>query len=175
MHHNDELVDLVNEQDSVIATIWRSEASLKKDLHEQKIYRRAVLTFLMNHEGKLCILRRTAHKDYMPFHWAIVGGCVQSAESYEKAAERETVEEVNLIMNENNSRLLGFVTPQEHGFAYFKKVYEISIDQDEVAYNTDDFCEHRWLFPEQICTFIQEGTEPVVPDLEYLIRRFYLS
>ncbi len=64
----DELVDIVNEHDQVIGVINRSE------ILEKHIYTRIVLAFIVNHEGKHAILRRTADKYYSPLHLCTGGG-----------------------------------------------------------------------------------------------------
>ena len=79
-HEYDELIDLVNENDQIINIINRLLEFIEKKLK----YSRVVLAFIINNEGKLAILRRTADKSCSPLHLSIVGGGVQSGETYER-------------------------------------------------------------------------------------------
>lgn len=179
MYHidnEDELVDLVDAHDTVVETVWRSEANQQPEKYMQKgLYRRVVLAFLKDEQGRLCILRRSAQKSYLPLHWALVGGCVQSAESYEIAMAREMEEEVNLAMIAHQSSYLGYVTPVEHGGKYFKKIYELKVSNNVIPMNPNDFCEYKWLFAHELATFIKEDTDKFASDLLYLVQRFYSS
>lgn len=164
--NNDELIDIVDEHDTVIATMWRSEAT------ENNVqYSRIVLGFIVNQEGKICILRRSAHKKKAPLHLALIAGAVQSGESYEDAFKRELQEEANLDADYYNVKCLGYFKP--HGeMDYFAMVYEIKVDHNEIAYNPDDFCEYQWMTPKEFFAHAASG-DKVVAGIAYLIERFY--
>jgi len=167
MHSNDELMDLVDQQDAVIQVQWRSK------IHEHpELNARAVLIFVMNAEGKLCYFRRAAHKEYLPNHWALVGGGVQSGESYEQAAIREIAEEVNVVVASLAMRCLGHVTPTEYPGKFFKMVYEIKVDVHEVPYNQNDFSALQWMTAQELELLAETG-DLLAHDLLYLVRRFY--
>lgn len=165
----DELVDLVDSADSLVLTQWRSKIHEHKDL-----YARAVLAFIVNEQGQLCFLRRAAHKEYLPNHWALVGGCVQSGENYEQAAIREIAEEVNINVVPTSIRFLGHVTPADYPGKFFKGIFEIKFDERNVPFNSNDFSELAWLTPEQLRALAQSKTDSLAHDLLFLVERFYL-
>ena len=165
----DELVDIVNEHDQVIGVINRSE------MLEKHIYTRIVLAFIVNHEGKHAILRRTADKYYSPLHLALVGGGVQSGETYEQAIKREIAEEVNLDVSDHELRYLGIHKPHEgwqtnYG-GIFKAIYEVQVNENELNYNREDFCELYWLLPHEILA--KKDTDKLAKGLIWLLKKYY--
>lgn len=165
---DDELVDIVNEHDEVVGMMWRSLASAQRIM-----YRRIVLAFLVDDQKRLCFLRRAASKRQHPNNWGLVGGCVQSGESYEAAFKREVQEEILLDVSSCAYRNLGILSPKESlPYHYFKGVYEITIKPEQVQCNPDDFSEIVWLSPKDLKKIIQSDAL-LMPDLLDLINHFY--
>jgi isopentenyldiphosphate isomerase len=87
----DELVDIVDDDDNVIATVTRAEMRARRLPH------RSVGIAVISSDGRLLIHRRSETKDIWPGWWDIAaGGVVASGESYEEAAQRELAEELGL-------------------------------------------------------------------------------
>jgi isopentenyldiphosphate isomerase len=87
----DELVDVVDEHDRVVATVGRAEMRARRLRH------RAVFVAVLSTCGELLVHRRSAAKDVWPSRYDLaVGGVVVSEESYEDAARRELAEEIGL-------------------------------------------------------------------------------
>lgn len=88
----DELVDIVDEDDVVVATVTRREMRARRLRH------RAVFIVVTSTSGALLVHRRSDDKDLWPGRWDVgVGGVVGAGESYEVAAERELAEEVGVV------------------------------------------------------------------------------
>jgi isopentenyldiphosphate isomerase len=88
----EELVDIVDDDDRVIATVARREMRAKRLMH------RSVGIAVMSAEGRLLVHRRSALKDVWPGWWDIAaGGVVTAGESYEQAARRELAEELGVV------------------------------------------------------------------------------
>ncbi|MEY2402162.1 MAG: hypothetical protein QOJ08_2273 [Ilumatobacteraceae bacterium] len=86
-----ELVDIVDDDDNVIATVTRSE------MRAGRLQHRSVGIAVMSTDGRLLIHRRSAAKDIWPGWWDIAaGGVVASGETYEDAARRELAEELGV-------------------------------------------------------------------------------
>lgn len=167
--HDDELLDLVDQNDAVIGQMLRSEIYL-----QGRTNFRVVNAFLLNPEGKIWIPRRTGCKRLFPNCLDMsVGGHVKSGESYEDAIERETLEEVRIYFKNATTRLLGRLTPHKHGVSAFMKVYEIHSDRTP-EFNNDDFCESLWLSPNEAMARIAGG-DPAKDDLPKLLNIFYLK
>jgi 8-oxo-dGTP pyrophosphatase MutT (NUDIX family) len=161
---HDELLDIVDAADVVVGTIVRSQAKTVATG-----FYRTVLVFIKDQRGRLALFRRAPQKSY-PRAWAIVGGCVQSGESYHAAFERELFEEARLQASGHTSQHLGLVTPQEFSSIYFKGVYEIVVNTETIDYEQNDFCQMIWLYPHEISP---QTLDLTMPDLLYLVTRFY--
>ena len=166
---HDELLDLVDQNDVVIGREKRSV------VYAQGLFNfRAINAFIKNSKGELWIPRRTAHKKIFPLGLDFsVGGHVESGESYQEAFKRETWEEIKLDLEQVPYRLLGKLTPHEHGVAVFMNVYEIKSEATP-DYNKDDFVESFWIKPEDLLKKIAEG-EKAKGDLPKLVKIFYMS
>jgi len=88
----DELVDIVDDDDHVIATVTRREMRAARLLH------RSVGIAVVSSDGRLLIHRRSLDKDVWPGWWDIAaGGVVLSGETYDDAARRELAEELGIV------------------------------------------------------------------------------
>lgn len=87
----EELVDIVDEDDIVIATVTRSE------MRSRRLQHRSVGIAVISTDGRLLIHRRSLAKDIWPGWWDIAaGGVVAAGETYEAAARRELGEELGI-------------------------------------------------------------------------------
>ncbi|MGZ6950273.1 MAG: NUDIX hydrolase [Ilumatobacteraceae bacterium] len=87
----DELVDIVDDNDMVIASVTRAEMRAKRLQH------RSVGIVVLSSDGRLLIHRRSLDKDIWPGWWDIAaGGVVTAGETYEDAAQRELAEELGI-------------------------------------------------------------------------------
>ncbi len=167
--HQDEYLDLVDEQDRVIGKKLRSEV-YAENLRNYRV----INAFLVNAQGKLWIPRRTAHKRLFPLCLdTSVGGHVESGETYEQSFARETSEELNIDVEKVVWKEIGHLTPKEHDVAAFMKVYVIETD-DAPTYNSDDFVSYEWLTPQEVLKKVAAG-ESVKPDLPKVIRALLLQ
>ncbi len=167
MNPSEEFLDLVDDNDNVIAKKTRTE-----------IYRtglknyRVVNAFIKNSEGKLWIPRRGPNKRIFPLSLDFsMGGHVDSGEGYEQAFKREVAEELNLDMDTLEYRELGKLSPRINRVSSFMMVYEVAYSE-AVNYNKNDFVEAYWLTPQELRERIHDG-EKVKSDLPVLIEVFY--
>ncbi|HYD04015.1 MAG TPA: NUDIX hydrolase [Alphaproteobacteria bacterium] len=165
---NDELLDLVDDNDNVIGTIYKREAHEKKLTH----FRGANL-FIRNSDGNLWIPRRTAHQKVCPLGLDFsAGGHVKSGESYEQAIEREAWEELRLDITKIGYNYLGSGHPKD-GYFCFQKIYEIR-SEDVPNYDKNDFDKFYWISPQQLITRI-DGGHSAKQDLPKFVKRLYLG
>lgn len=86
---SEELVDVIDEHDRVIATVTRVEVRARRLLH------RVASTMVFRPDGRLLVHRRTRTKDVFPGAFdCFVGGVVSAGETYEEARDRELAEEM---------------------------------------------------------------------------------
>ena len=87
----EELVDIVDDHDQVVATVTRAE------MRAQRLQHRAVSIAVLSTDGRLLVHRRADTKDVWPGMWDIAaGGVVAAGEDYETAARRELAEELGV-------------------------------------------------------------------------------
>ncbi|NQV77047.1 MAG: NUDIX domain-containing protein [Lutibacter sp.] len=167
----DELLDLVNEQDQVIGTIWRSKAYAENRLASV----RAVWFFIKNQDNKFWIPRRQATKKVLPncLDGSAVG-LVSSGETYKQAMIREIAEELNVDIISLPYRFIGTLTPQE-GAICFIQVFELQVLNDFIIdYNKNDFSEYFWLSSQEIIDKINAG-EKAKDSLIKIMKKFYIK
>lgn len=165
----DELLDLVNELDQVVGTIWRSQAYEQNKLASL----RAVWLLIRNQDDKFWIPKRSALKTSSPN--ALDGstvGHVGSAETYEQAMIREVAEELNFDISNMDYRSIGKLTPQT-GSISFIKIFELQVPNDFfIDYNKDDFSEFSWLSSQEILRKFEAG-EKMRNTLAMIMQKFY--
>ena len=136
---NDELLDIVDQNDQVVGQKYRTEIYAQNSSNF-----RVINAFLINSQKQVWIPRRSPHKKLFPLCLdASVGGHVASGESYDRALERESQEELNIEISQVPHKLLAKLTPHQHGVSAYMNVYVIVTEQ-EPAYNTNDFISATW-------------------------------
>lgn len=87
----DELVDVVDADDRVVATVPR------RRMRAERLRHRAVYVVVNSSAGALLVHRRSDAKDLWPGRWDVcVGGVVAAGEGWADAARRELAEEVGV-------------------------------------------------------------------------------
>ncbi len=88
-----ELVDVVDDDDLVVATVPRAV------MRAQRLQHRGVSIAVFATDGRLLVHRRADTKDVWPGQWDIAaGGVVAAGETYEDAARRELAEELGIAV-----------------------------------------------------------------------------
>lgn len=165
----DELLDVVNEQDQVIGTIFRSQAYEQNKLSSL----RAIWFLVRNQDGKFWIPRRHASKKNSPniLDGSAVGH-VSAGETYEQSMIREVQEELNLDVSSMQYRLMGTLTPQT-GSICFIQVFELHVPNGFVIdYNKNDFSDFYWLSAQEIIQKYEQG-DTMRKTLKIIIDTFY--
>ena len=86
------LVDVVDEDDRVVATVTRREVRARGLLH------RCTYVLLHNAAGEVLVHRRTDTKDVYPGAYDVfAGGVCAAGESYDACARREVAEELGVV------------------------------------------------------------------------------
>lgn len=151
--HDDELLDLVNKNDEIIGTIWRSEYNRLEA--EDLGYIRAVEMFLINSKNELWIPKRTPHKRIAPNGLDFsVGGHVSSGDTYEETMLKETREELNIELTVDDIEFVASIGPDIN--RYIRKLYVYRTD-DTPQYNPEDFVSASWLTSEAVLEMLDSG------------------
>jgi isopentenyldiphosphate isomerase len=87
----DEWFDVVNERDEVI------RRALRRDVHAQGLWHRAVHVQVFNRRGAVLLQKRSLAKDLSPGLWdSSCSGHLDAGEDYDAAAVRELAEEIGV-------------------------------------------------------------------------------
>jgi isopentenyldiphosphate isomerase len=88
----EEVVDVVDEQDHVVATVTRAR------IREEPLLHRVASVLVFRSDGRLLVHRRTDTKDVFPGAFdCFVSGVVAAGERYEQARDRELAEEMGIV------------------------------------------------------------------------------
>jgi isopentenyldiphosphate isomerase len=162
---SDELVDVIDEDDRVVATVTRAEMRARGLLH------RVASTMVFRPDGRLLVHRRTDTKDVFPGAFdCFVGGVVEAGESYEQARDRELAEEMAI---EGVSPTEVFVHRFEGiGDRSITAVYAVTWDGLVVPQRE----EIAWFEWEPIQRVLERAeAETFVPDGREIIRRWWVE
>ena len=152
--NDDELLDLVDKNDNVIGTIWRSKSN---SLSETKAgFIRAATALIQNDKGDLWIPRRTADKRIAPNGLdSSMQEHIGSGESYLEATIRGFKEELNLDVVEDQLEYIGTVSPDDELY-YFVALYILK-SNDVPEYNPKDFVGYEWIKPDELIKRLENG------------------
>lgn len=112
---SEEIFDVVDEGDRVVASLPRSE------VHSRGLRHRAVHMILHNRSGEIFLQKRAPWKDINPGVWdSSAAGHMDAGESYESAAHRELMEELGV---DAPLQKIGKLTPCDATGQEFIEVY----------------------------------------------------
>jgi len=133
----EELVDIVDDDDRVIATVTRREMRAERLLH------RSVGIAVMSPDGRLLVHRRSDEKDLWPGRWDIAaGGVVMAGETYEQAARRELAEELSIVDGE--LQYLGAGRYVDDDVAEICRCYRL-VHDGTFTFDDGEITEARWV------------------------------
>ena len=132
----EELVDIVDDDDIVIATVTRSE------MRSRRLQHRSVGIAVISTDGRLLIHRRSLAKDIWPGWWDIAaGGVVAAGETYEAAARRELEEELGI---EGDVEYLGQSRYVDDNVAEMCRGYRV-VHDGPFEFSDGEVSEVRWV------------------------------
>lgn len=158
-----EWVDIVNEQNEVIAQ------SSRQQMRAQRLRHRATYIVVHDGMGKILVQRRTDIKDFYPGRLdATAGGVVQSGENVLDSARREAEEELGIAG----------VPFAEHGLFYFEEeqcrvwgALFSCVSHGPFALQEEEVVEVSWLTPEEITARCDEFTPDSLKALSLWLTR----
>ncbi|MEY3457692.1 MAG: Isopentenyl-diphosphate Delta-isomerase [Planctomycetota bacterium] len=163
----EELFDVVDERDHVIAT--RSRAFV----HQHKLLHRAIHVFLFRPNGQLLIHKRSPAKEEFPSVWtSSCSGHVSAGESYDDSAPRELHEELS-ITGANLQQLHKFPACSDTSWE-FTTLYSTTSNQIPVP-DPSEITDLIWLHPAKIAAWMSSSPSEFSPAFRLLLNWFLNS
>jgi isopentenyl-diphosphate delta-isomerase len=159
----DELFDVVDPNDHVVAQAPRREVHAKKLLH------RAVHVLIHDAIGRLFLQRRSPGKDTFPNCWdSSCSGHVDAGENYATAARRELAEELRWRDQTLPLRpLLKLPASPETGHEFIE-IFILGPLSGPFELHPEEITEGRWIIPGELDRLIAESPEQVAGALRLL-------
>ncbi|NMC35859.1 isopentenyl-diphosphate Delta-isomerase [Candidatus Beckwithbacteria bacterium] len=155
-----ELFDLVDQHDQVIGQATRGECH-----QNPKLRHRAAVVFLLNQKGQIFLQHRSLSKDLYPGYWVFsASGHVDAGSNYLDTVDRETQEELGVIVPKDQFVQIGTVSYQTQREAELVTVYKANFEGD-FNFNTDEVAGGQWYFLSDILKKYQQGDIKVTPCL----------
>ena len=154
MNGETELVDIVDDDDQVIATVTRAE------MRAGRLQHRAVSIAVMGSDRRLLVHRRADNKDVWPAMWDLAaGGVVAAGELYEVAARRELAEELGVEVAEFQH--LGEGRFVDESVALIGRGY-LAVHDGPFTFTDGEIAEVRWVNASELEALMAQ--ERFVPD-----------
>lgn len=132
-----ELVDVVDDDDVVVATVSR------RRMRSERLQHRAVSIAVFGSDGRLLVHRRADTKDIWPGRWDIAaGGVVSAGEHYDDAARRELEEELGVQVEQ--LEWLGAGRYVDNEVAFLGRGYR-AVHDGPFAFTDGEVAEVRWV------------------------------
>jgi isopentenyl-diphosphate Delta-isomerase len=113
MNQADELLDVVDANDSVVQTLTRGE------IHRRDLKHRSIHLLVFNDAGGVFLQKRSMRKDNNPGLWdSSVSGHVDSGEDYDDCVIREAEEEIGLKLTAVPERLFKLQASADTGYEF---------------------------------------------------------
>lgn len=152
---DNDLLDLVDENDKVIGTIYQADS--QKLLDTKAGYIRGAVAFIQNDQGELWTPTRSASKRVAPNGMDFgVGEHVQKGETYLQAIIRGFKEELFMDLHPRDLQELGRLGLIPHRPYFFTGVFLYKANEVS-GYNHADYIGCEWLTPDEIIERIDAG------------------
>ena len=139
----DEYFDIVNACDEVVGR------ALRRDVHAQKLWHRAVHILVFDSAGRVFVQKRSMLKDMSPGLWdSSCAGHVDSGEDYDAAAVRELGEELGIRATAPPERWLKLSPREETGWE-FCWIYRLKHDGPFVLH-PEEIETGEWVAPAEL-------------------------
>jgi isopentenyldiphosphate isomerase len=166
----EEQIDILNEQGEKTG-----ESRTKTDVHKLGLWHRTIHVWFINSKGEFLLQKRSKNMEAYPGYWYnSVSGHISAGQSSLEAAQRETHEELGVLLPEDNFKYLFSVRKQEvlNGGMYlnneFNDVYLVHSDLalSEFKIQTEEVDEIKFVSLEEFKKWILGKGELFVPDTE---------
>lgn len=122
---------------------------------KQGEYHLVVHIWIVSHDGRFLIQRRSDNKKLMPGEWAATGGAAVSGEDSFTAARRELFEELGIPSDSNTLKLLSRIKRRNSLLDVW--VITTDVSADKLLLQKSEVAEARWVSAEYLHEMIKNG------------------
>lgn len=164
----EEILDIVDDNDTVIGQATYEE------VHAKKLTHHVAIGFLFNEKNEILLQLRSKNKSAYPSYWSIsMGGHIHTGESYETAIARETEEEVGVKALPSDFVFKGKGTEREHaGAKVFWHLFELHYD-GPIEEQTEEVDAVQFADFATIRNMLDANTEKLHPIMVNALKEFY--
>ncbi|MCA9085797.1 MAG: NUDIX domain-containing protein [Planctomycetaceae bacterium] len=160
---SEELFDVVDENDCVVAVMTRRE------VHRQKLLHRAVHIFVFRDDGRMLIHFRHPDKEEFPSVWtSSASGHVSTGETYRQSAERELTEELGISAPIEFAARVAACPETSHEFTELF----VARSSDEIRFDPNEITDIRWVTLDEVRNEVNERPELFSPAFIVLLTAF---
>ena len=159
---NDELVYHVDDNDNVIGKVRKSICI------EQGLIHRGICIFLFNKDNELFITLRKKNNPVFPNLWDGVSGTVRWGETYEEAAHRELLEELNIS---TEIKFLFDFRYRSHKINSNCRFFEGFADE-EIKIKKEELKEGKWISIQDLNRLMKDNPEIFTPSIALIWKDF---
>jgi len=165
MKVSEELLDVVDENDSIV------EVKTRGEIHARGLMHRAVHVLVFNNRGDLFLQKRSMNKDENPGLWdSSAAGHVDSGEDYLQCALRELTEELGIVVEGALQALFKLAASASSGYEH-SVIYRYYFDGPLIL-QKDEIDEGRWVSPGEMDQRL-ESRDPGMTEILHLIWKEY--
>ena len=160
---SEEFFDIVNERDEPVGR------ALRRDVHAQKLWHRAVHILVFNAAGEVFLQKRSMTKDMSPGLWdSSCAGHVDAGEEYDAAAIRELGEELGVQLIAPPTRWLRLDAQPDTGWE-FCWVYRLRHEGPFVLH-PEEIETGEWIAPAELARQIADQPKKFTVPLRLIWR-----
>ena len=145
----EEILDIVNESDEVVAQAPRSE------IHQKNLLHRATHIILTNSKQQIFMQLRSMSKDTNPGRWdSSAAGHVDAGESYVDCASRELEEELGVTLSVSALTEIGRLSPSKANGFEFVRIYAAQTE-DPITLEAGEIDDGKWVTQAELNQWIE--------------------
>ncbi|HWP61306.1 MAG TPA: NUDIX domain-containing protein [Candidatus Paceibacterota bacterium] len=165
---SDELVDIVDADNTVIGSAFKKEA------HEKGLLHRCVVAEIRDSQGRWLLVKQASDRQDAGQYVSPVGGHVQAGESEDDALRREADEEVGL-QGDFEFSFVGRIIFDRHIIGrhenHFFALYEISSDVQ--PHLNEESESYKYFTEDEIRTALRERPQILGHAFHFVLKAFY--
>ena len=160
--NRNEIFDVVNIHDEII------DQQPRHIVHENNLTHRAVHALVYDKDNRLYLQKRSLSKDTNPGLWdTSMGGHLESGETYDQAAIRETFEELGIKLDEAPEKLFKLPASEDTGYEFiwvYKIIYDGKIQPCEI-----EISDGMWIDSDELSKWMSQTPELFTSTLSLIL------